>query len=198
MRKFIILLLVLLFPAFIISSATLETPVLYFSLSSDISYYAFGFSNGLLSSETATAPEISTENTVFSSDFSIDENSNITGDRQPKTIYFWWKIISNESVELTLTVSPFSSVNGKLPIVLSFSKNHSGNSLTEEQLSAFPNGSSVPVDSDEKTYTIYTYHENSGLKWGSLGITASLPDSVANASAEKYISTFRLKLENKQ
>ena len=188
------MLLVLLFPAFIISSAT---PELYFSLSSDISYYAFGFSNGLLSSETASAPEISTENTVFSSDFSIDENFNITGDRQPKTIYFWWKIISNDSVVLTLTVSPFSSVNGNLPIFLSFSKNHSGNSLTEEQLSAFANGSSTTVSSDE-TYTIYTYPENSGLKWGSLGITASLPESVADASAKKYISTFTLKLENKK
>lgn len=198
MRKFIILLLVLLFPAFIISSATLETPELFFSLSSDISYYAFGFSNGLLSSETASAPEISTENTVFSSDFSIDENSNITGDRQPKTIYFWWKIISNDSVVLTLTVSPFSSVNENiLPIVLSFSKNHSGNSLTEEQLSAFANGSSASV-SINQTYTIYTYSANSGLKWGSLGITASLPGSVANASAEKYTSTFTLKLENKK
>lgn len=196
MRKFIILLLVLLFPAFIISSATLETPELFFSLSSDISSYAFGFSNGLLSSETATAPEISTENTVFSSDFSIDENSNITGDRQPKTIYFWWKIISKDSVVLTLTVSPFSSVNGNLPIVLSFSKNHSGNSLTEEQLSDFAIGSSSSVSSNQ-TYTIYTYSAKSGLKWGSLGITASLPESVAKASAEKYTSTFTLKLENK-
>lgn len=198
MRKFIILLLVLLFPAFIFSSATLGTPELFFSLSSDISYYAFGFSNGLLSSETASAPEISTENTVFSSAFSIDGNSDITGDRQPKTIYFWWKIISNESVVLTLTVSPFSSVKGNLPIVLSFSKNHSGNSLTEEQLSDFPIDSSTSVDSDKKIYTIYTYPENSGLKWGSLGITASLPGSVANASAEKYTSTFTLKLENKK
>lgn len=198
MRKFIILLLVLLFPAFIISSATLETPELFFSLNSDISSYAFGFSNSLLASETASASEISSENTVFSSDFSIDKNSNITDDRQPKTIYFWWKIISNDTVVLTLTVSPFSSVNGNiLPIFLSFSKNHSGNSLTEEQLSDFANGSSASVSSNQ-TYKIYTYSANSGLKWGSLGITASLPESVAKASAEKYTSTFTLKLEDVQ